>query len=261
MKVFAILVPLCAILTGVGGFLLRNREIANVFDPVTGLPGRGAITTAALIAFTAANLLAIIVFAAYTTAKSKSPKGFENTFGADPVFYPILFVIIGIVWLAGTFWFFNSLRSAGELPLIYIYFSGLSALAAICATFFAIEIFQDSKRKASYAFSLVPTVFLCFWLILLYMQNATNPVLISYVYQVLAIASAALAFYFTSGFIYNKSAPGRAIASYYCSIYFSAITLADDIHIGQKLIFVAIIAASVVHLSVMLRHLNRKNPL
>jgi len=258
MKVFAVLVPIYAILAGIGGFLLRSRELANVFDPVTGLPGRGALTTAALIVFTILNLLAIIAFSAYVRVKRKSPNGFVNTFGADPIFYPILFVIIGIVWLVGTYMLFSSFRTAGELVLPNIIFLSLSALAAICVVVFAIQIFQDSRRKSSYALSLVPTIFLCFWLIFLYVQNATNPVLLSFVYQCLAIAAAALAFYFTSGFLYNKSAPGRAVASYYASIYFSAITLADNIHIGERLIFVAIIAASLVHLSVMLRHLERK---
>jgi len=258
MKVAAVLVPLYAILAGAGGFLLRSRELANVFDPITGLPARGALTTVVLIAFTVTNLLAIIAFAAYTTTRRKSPTGFENTFGTDPMFYPILFVIIGIVWLVGTYLLFDSLRLADELSLTYIYFLILSGLAAICVSVFAIEMFQDCRRKASYALSLVPTVFLCFWLISLYVQNATNPVLTSYVYQIFAVATAALAFYFTSGFIYGRSAPGRAVASYYASIYFSAVTLADDIHIGQKLIFAAIIAASLVHLSVMLRHLSLK---
>ncbi|MCL2223089.1 MAG: hypothetical protein FWC20_06095 [Oscillospiraceae bacterium] len=258
MKILAVLVPLYAILAGLGGFLLRSRELANVFDPITGLPGRGALTTAVLIAFTLANLLAIGVFSAYIAAKRKPPTGFENTFGADPIFYPILFVLIGIVWLVGTYLIFDSLRLAGELSLSYMYFLILSGLAAICVSVFAIEMFQDCRRKASYALSLVPTVFLCFWLIISYIENATNPVLISYVYRIFAIATAALAFYFTSGFIYNKSAPGKAIASYYASIYFSAVTLADDIHIGQKLIFAAIIAASLIHLSVMLRHLSPK---
>ena len=154
--------------------------------------------------------------------------------------------------------FFELNRLEGNLSATYIYFIVLSGLAAICMTFFAIEMFQDSRRKASYALSLVPTVFLCFWLILLFQQNSTNPILLSYVYQILAIVSAALAFYFTSGFIYNKSAPGRAIASYYSSMYFSAIALADNIHFGQILIFSAIISASLIHLAVMLRNLEPK---
>lgn len=258
MKVSAVLVPVLAILTGLAGFLLRRHELAYVFDSVTGLPARGALTTTVLIALTVANLVVIIAFAVYISVRRKSQKGFENTFGTDPMFYPILFILIGILWLVGTYLFFESIRSAGEFSLTDISFAVLSALAAICVAFFAIGMYQDSRRKASYALNLVPTVFLCFWLLVIYVQNATNPILLGYVYQCLAIVAAALAFYFTSGFTYNKPTPGRAVASYYASVFFCAITLADDIHIGQKLIFCAIIAASLVHLSVMLRYLEPK---
>jgi hypothetical protein len=260
MKKFAIVAPIISILVGIVGFLLSTHELTYVFDPVTGLPSRGALTTTVLIAFTLANLLVALIFGICIFRKRKSPKGFDNAFGVDPMFYPIIFVAIGIVWLVGTFLLFQYQRSIGELAITDTIYLVLSVLAAICATFFAIEMFQDFRRKALYALSLVPAVFLCFWLIVLYNQNATNPILLSFVYQCLAIIFASLAFYFTSGFIYNKSAPGRAVASYYLSILFSSITLADDIHIGQKLIFGAIIGASLVHLSVILWNLEQKKP-
>ncbi|MCL2249316.1 MAG: hypothetical protein FWC13_08590 [Oscillospiraceae bacterium] len=260
MKKLAIIVPIISILAGVGGFLLRSRELNYVFDDVTGLPGRGALTTMVLIAFVVANLLAALIFGICIYRKRKAPKGFDNAFGIDPMFYPIVFVVIGIVWLVGTFLLFQYQRSIGAFALTDSIYLILSALAAICVTFFAIEMYQDFRRKAIYALSLVPTIFLCFWLIVLYDQNATNPILLRFVYQCLAIVFASLAFYFTSGFIYNKPAPGRAVISYYLSILFSSITLADDIHIGQKLIFGAIIGASLVHLSVILRNLEPKEP-
>jgi len=258
MKVFAIVAPIISILAGVGGFLLRSRELAYVFDPITGLPDRGALTTKVLIAFVAFNLLVAFIVGICIYCKRKTPKGFDNAFGTDPIFYPIIFTLISIVWLVGTFLLFHYQRALGVFALTDIIYLALSLLSAICVALFAIEMFQDFRRKALYALSLAPTIFLCFWLIVLYNQNATNPILLSFVYQALAIVFASLAFYFTSGFVYSKSAPGRAVGSYYLSILFSSITLADDLHIGQRLIFIAIIGASLVHLSAVLRNLKPK---
>ena len=260
MRISAVFVPFLAILTGVGGYFLRASELLNVFDPLTGLPERGAATTFWLIVITALNLFIIAVFAIFAAARNKSPRGFENAFGTDPVFYPVIFTLSSIVWLVGTYMYFEHLRVEGALQTIEIYFVILSALAAICVALFAIEMFQDSRRKAQYALSIIPTIFLCFWLLLLYRFNASNPILLSFAYQCLAIVASALGFYFTSGFLYDKPAPGKAIVSYYASIYFCTITLADDHHLGLKLIFGAIIAISVIHMGMLLKNLQRKQP-
>jgi len=258
MRISAFFVPFFSILACVGGFFLRSSELLNVFDPITGLPDRDATTTFWLISLSFAFLLLITIFAISATIRHKSPRGFENAFGTDPVFYPVVFILIGIVWLIGTYLFFSDHQIAGSLQVIDIYFIALSALAAICVTLFAIEMFQDSRRKAQYMLSIVPTIFFCFWLVLLYRQNASNPILLSYVYQCLALVAAALSFYFTSGFLYDKPGPGKAIVSYCAAIYFCGVTLADPHPLSMRLIFSAIIIASIIHLSMLLRNLQRK---
>jgi len=260
MRISSIVVPLIALLSGVGGYYLRLSELLNVFDPATGLPERNAAITFWLVVFSALNLFIIVLFAIFAAARNRSPRGFENAFGTDPVFYPIVFSLSGIVWLIGTYLYFDHHRAADTLQTMEIYFIILSAIAAICVTLFAIEMFQDSRRKAQYTLSIVPTIFLCFWLLLVYRINASNPILLGYLYQCLAIVASALSFYFTSGFLYDKPAPGKAIVSYYASIYFCAVTLADDHHPGLKLILGAIIAVSVVHMAMLLRNLRRKWP-
>jgi len=260
MRISAICVPFFALLSGVGGYYLRLSELLNVFDPVTGLPERSAAITFWLIALSALNLFLIIIFAIVVAMRNRSPRGFENAFGTDPVFYPVVFTFSGIVWLIGTYLYYDYHKAAGTLQMMEIYFIILSAVAAICVAIFAIEMFQDSRRKAQYALSIVPTIFLCFWLLLVYRLNASNPILLGYLYQCLAIVASALSFYFTSGFLYDKPAPGKAIVSYYASIYFCAVTLADDHHLGLKLILGAIIAVSVVHMAMLLRNLRRKWP-
>jgi len=258
MRISAFFVPCITMLAGIGGFYLRLSERLNVIDSLTGLPERNAATTVWLIVLSMVVMLFIILFAIRVAAKHKALPGFESAFGTDPSAYPILFVIIGLVWLVGTYLYLTSLLSNNAVTVIDVYFMIFSALSAASVAFFAIEMYQDSRRNAPYALSIVPTVFMCFWLIFVYRQNASNPILISYIYQVLAIVASALSFYFTSGFLYRKPAPGRAIVTYYAAIYFCIITLADDHPIGIKLIFGALIAANLIHSTMLVKNLQIK---
>ena len=258
MRISAFFVTFFAVLAGVAGYYLRLSELANVFDAITGLPDRNAATTFWLIMLSVAVMICVLVFAIRVTIKYKALPGFENAFGTDPTAYPIIFILVGISWLVGTYLYFSGLNAYGAVTVNDISFIAFSAIAAISTTFFAIEMYQDSRRNAPYALSIVPTLFLCFWLIFIYRQNASNPVLLSYAYQCLAVVASALSFYFTSGFLYGKPAPGKATITYCAAIFFGIVTLADDHPIGIKLIFVALIAANIVYSSLLLRNLQRK---
>jgi len=259
MRISAFIVPFFAVIAGIGGLNLRLSELHNVFDALTGLPYRNAPTTTWLISLSAVFILCIVIFAIKIAVKHKALPGFESAFGTDPVVYPIIFVIIGIVWIAGSFMYYAYLNRNDAVTTNDIYFIAFSVIAAVSTSFFAVEMYKDSRRNAAYALCIIPTVFMCFWLIFLYRHNASNPVLLSYIYQCLAIVSSALGFYFTSGFLYGKPAPGKSIVSYYAAIYFCFVALADNIPSGIKLIYCALIAINLVHATMLLKNLQRKN--
>ena len=259
MRISAILMPLFAIVAGIVGFFFRRSEHVNVFDVITGLPARDATTTFGLVGFSVLILVLIAIFAIRASTKHMALEGFENAFGTDPLAYPIIFILIGMLWIAGTYLHFYNLFSNSEVTAVDIGFVFFSSLSAISVTFFAIEMYQDSRKNAPYALSVVPTLFLCFWLILVFRENATNPVLISYSYQSLAIVASALGFYFTAGFLYGKPAPGRAIFMYIAAIYFCIVTLADDHSFGITLLLYAMIASNVVYATMLIKNLQRKH--
>jgi len=259
MKISAIFVPFLTIAAGIGGFYLRLSERENVFNAITGLPERNAATSFWLMALSGIFLFAVLLFSIRVAAKHKALRGFENAFGTDPFAYPIIFVCLGVVWLIGTYLYFTGVNASYSISSSDILFIIFSALSAVSVTFFAIEMYQDSRRNAPYALSVVPIVFTCFWLIFLYRENASNPVLLSYVYQCIALVTTALSFYFTSGFLYGKPAPGKAVFTYYASIFFCIVTLADGHSIGVNMIIGAIIATNIVHSTMLLRNLQSKD--
>ena len=250
--------PFLSLLAGAAGFYLRLVELMNVFDIRTGLPERGAAITIGLLALCAAFLIFALLFSIKVGVKYKSPGKFENAFGTDPLTYPFALSVIGVIWLGATVKYFIDINSVRALLTSELCFSVLSALAAISVAFFAIEMYQDPRRKMTFALSIIPTLFMCFWLILLYKQNAANPVLLSYCYECLAIIASALGFYFTSGFVYNKPAPGKAVFTYFAAIFFCFITLADNHSLTIRLIFAALIAVNITYSSMLIRNLRVK---
>ena len=259
MRISSVFVPFFALLAGAGGFYLRLTELLRVFNRSTGLPQRGAPVTIALFVLTAVFLLLALLFSLRATVKHRAPEGFENAYGTDPLSYPVVFSLIGVVWIGATAKHFMELSASAVPTVLQVYFVLLSALSGISIAVFAIEMYQDPRRKIIYALSIVPTLFMCFWLILMYRRNSSNPVLLSYCYECLAIITAALAYYFTSGFVYNKPAPGKTIFAYLAAIYFCFVTLADDHTLGIKIIFAAIITANVIHASMLIRNLRWKD--
>ena len=260
MRIATFFMPFAALLSGAAGFFLRQNELWNIFDVKTGLPERGAAETYALIAVSAVFLLFVLSFCIWISVKRVSPKGFENAFGTDPLTYPFTFAVVAFVWLGATVKYFLDYVPFEPLPLIELCFSILSALAAISVALFSIEMYQDPRRKMTFAMSIVPTIFMCFWLGIMYRENASNPILLDYVYYCLAIITSALAFYFTSGFVYNKPSPGKALFFYFSAIYFCFVTLADDHVFTIKLIFCSILAMNVIYSAKLIRHLRRKEP-
>jgi len=250
--------PFFTFLAGAAGFYIRFLERLSAYDAQTGLPERGATITYVLIAFSAVFLVVVLMFSIRVTTKHKVPSGFENAFGTDPTAYPVSFALIGLFWLAATVLYYLSLEVFWPLPTTDLIFILLSALSAISVAFFAIEMFQDPNHKSKYALSIIPSIFVCFWLVVVYRQNASNPVLLSYCYQCLAIISSALGFYFTSGFVFNKPAPGKTVFCYSAAAYFCFVSLADEQAISLKLIVIAMIAVNVIHSSMLIRHLQWK---
>ena len=256
MRKYAFIMPSLALIAGVVGFSLRRRELDTVFDAVTGLPERGAGVTSGLIMLSVAVLFVGLIFSIATKVKYNSPQGFENAFGVRSAAYPLFFMVVGLVWFAAAVLHFFNTESAETIAELY--FSVLAGLAAISSIFFAVEVFTNPERKLKLGLSVVPTLFTCFWLILLYRRNAANPVLLIYVYHCLALIAATASFYLYAGFVFNKSTPGKTIFFCIASIFFCTVTLADEHTLWLRIILAVIIAINFTHGVMLMRNLERK---
>jgi hypothetical protein len=107
-------------------------------------------------------------------------------------------------------------------------------------------------------FSIIPPLFFCFWLILVYKDNVANPVILRFAYQCLALAAGALGAYFSAGFVFGKAAAGKTLFSFLVTIFFSAVVLADEMPTPAKIIYAVTLVGSFMNAVVLLRNLRGK---
>ena len=260
MKKAAFILPGFALIAGAVGCFLRKRELLLAFDG-EGFPISGAAQSTALIVFSAVVLAILLAFAIFSTRQYKLLVGFENIFGTDLLSYPIALVSIGFVWFGATGMIAYEYFSSGNTAVFDLFYLILSALSAISIILFAILVYQDPRKKMIFALCMVPIIFTCFWLILLYRQNASNPFLLSYVYTFLAVMFSTLSFYYTAGFAYGKTTAGGTIFCNLTAVYFCFVTLADPIGFPAKVILAAILASNIIHTSNLLKYIQRKDVL
>ena len=260
MKKLSVVMPIVLAAVGAAGFYLRLLELNYVFAAQTGLPDRGAAITLALIVLTVLLLISAFMFSLRVGFGCSVPQGFSNIYGTDSVAYPFIISIISLVWIGGTAMNAIDLSASDNFQTAELYFTVLSAVSALCYIIFSIDIFRSPKRKGVTALILVPIMFMTFWLILMYRENASNPILLSYSYHALAIIFSALSFYYISAFIFSKPYPGKAIFTSLAAVFFCFVTLADTHNLGVNLIFISIIAINVVHLTMLIRNLLPKAP-
>ena len=258
MKKLSVVMPIVLAVIGAAGFYLRLLELDNVF--VDGLPERGELVTIALITLTVLLLIFALIFSLRVGFGCNVPHGFSEIFGTDSVAYPFIISITSLIWIGGTAMNAIDLSASDNFQTAELYFSVLSIASALCFIIFSIDFFRSPKRKGVTAVILVPIMFMTFWLILMYRDNASNPILLSYSYHALAIIFSALSFYYISSFIFSKPYPGKAIFSSFGAIFFCFVTLADTHKLGINLIFISIIAINVLHLTMLIRNLIPKAP-
>jgi hypothetical protein len=272
MRKSAVVVPILALVTGLVGFFFRKMEVSTVFDPVTGLAKRGASVTTLMIGIAVLAAVIAVVSAVLTVRRYASEPEYTRAFAPRGMAYLGVSFLASAAWLVGSIWYFAGqmaaravpegvvpMPGAGAFSIIDLLFTVLAALSAISVIILARRAYKGSAGSEMLVFSVIPSIFFCFWLVVLYKNNAANPILLSYCYQTLAIAAAALSTYFSAGYVFGKAPTGKTIVSFFLAIFFCMVVLADNIGLPLKLLFGATAVIVLINTVVFLRNLKPRN--
>lgn len=259
MRKSAVVISVFALIAGIIGYLLRSQEVNTVFESVTGLAERNALVTVILISLSALVIVLAVVFAVSISSRYKAENAYTQAFKSNSFIYFAVSFLIGMIWLAAAVIYFFSQRTSGVLTVIDVVFVFLALLSAVSVIVLAHGTFIRRSGNEMMLFSVIPSLFFCFWLVILYKDNAANPVLLSFGYQSLAIAACALSYYFSAGFAFGKAVTGRAVFTYIVTIFFCIVVLADPISLPVKLIFVITVVNMLMSTLLFINNLKSRN--
>lgn len=235
MRKTAVVLPFAALALGAAGFFLRRAELMTAFEPSGFAKPREPITIA-LAALTALVLVLSAFAAAAIRGRYQSEPRFERAYRMDGLTLLAGF-LSGLAFLAGVAARCFELFTAGELSAHQYVFIALGALSGFALLFLTRAAFTGRFGGGLCYVSVCPTLFYCFWLILIYRENAANPVLLSYAYLVLAACACAFLYYVSAGYAFGKTCTGKTAFGHLTAVYFSAIIQAEDLPLSARLFF------------------------
>lgn len=237
--------PLLALALGVIGFFLRMQQLSAALSPSTGMPILHHPYSYALIALTVIGTLLLFFLSFFVANEAQD---WYSAYHADTLLQGLEF-LSAAAFLVGTGMIFRTLfltylnNGGGNLLAVlfqtqpFLLFLGILMLCATAAIFFMVLRNGDS---GSWSLApLIPGFMSCVWLVLTYHSNASNPSVMSFAWQVFAVSSAALAWYFTASFAFQFPRPQAATWFSLLTVMLCLIALADTVELYQKVLLAA----------------------
>ena len=241
MRRFSVLSLVVAILAGGAGCILKKIEYDTVLNTGSKIVEEGEPVTVALAVLTLAVALCSVIIALkiFGRGEARGVYSVGNT-GTVLSFVGTAFVAIGAVILYME-------NKNGLTPLIVIF----TVLALFAGAGIGVSARYSGERAngASKVMCVMPSVFCCMWLVIVYRTYSAEPQLIKYVYRCLSLAAITMAYYYSSGFFYDRNRPKTALAVNIIALYLSIVILGDNIALWEKLIIVGLAIGAAVNVT------------
>ncbi len=260
MRRFAVIMPITALIAGAAGLFLRYTELNTVFDSVTGFAERGAKVSYYLMLLSVAAFVVSIIYALIVRFTTKASSEYERAFAPASMLYLVIHVILGLAMLFAAYLYWRDATANFALTPFDIVFIVFAALTGISLIFMACGAYKGKSGTGICIFSVIPAIFFCIWLILIYKRHSSDPVLLNFCYQCLAAAFAALSFYYGAGFVFGRPKPAKTIVAFFMSIFFCTVVLLDNISKSELIIYVVVIVTQLVNSAEFIRNLEKRSP-
>lgn len=243
-----ILPLLLALLGGAGGFLLRRWELSAVFEE-SGLAVLWSIPSLILIALSAVLAAAFVLLCRKAEHK---PTDFSEAFCVQNNW--LYLILMALSAAAMLFAGILGLRSNDYSGVLRRLMNIMCLMSFLCIPAVAWINFQGRPLRYSLPL-LVPGYTLCLWLVAAYQRRAADPVVLDYVYELLAIICTLIGLYFCAGFSFGRPKIRRCAVFSLLGIYFSIVTLADAHSVIEQLLFLFCILYQLAFVSALLYHI------
>lgn len=207
---------------GVVGAVLRYIHSKYYYDEA-GLPITGPVSSA-LIAVSIAAAIAALVLAIVINLKFKTADSFAGTFQSQKSAAPAAVQVIGAVLLAASAVLQNQYGTGVKKGTV-VAVTVLGIIAALTMIYIAVSSYKGVQSPALGYMCLLPSLYFCALLIMMFAANARNPIVISFSFECTAIGAAALYISALGGYALKKPQPFSTGLAGFIGITFSVIAL------------------------------------
>lgn len=250
-----ILLPACAVGFGAAGLLMRRWELASAFEPDTGLAIPNAPATLALIALSIAFFL-LSGGVLWRMCRGLKPLPYDDAFRCGQPAFITAVVCSAALLLGGGLLGILGYVNRSDPRLAYALLALLAVLSGLCVVLMGRNNYRGEGKGRFSGPLLIPAYTWCLWLVLSYQSRAGDPIVLDYVYQLLAIICSLLGLYFMSGFSFEKGKPFLTLWAALLAVYFSCVTLADSHDWMSLLLYAFSIVYFTAHSVVLLHNLT-----
>lgn len=232
---------LATFVAGIFGFFLRWLQNLNGFDE-NGLAIPGAVTA---IVFAVYSLVVLLGFAVadriWLRSLQPKEKGAETFRAPNMIIVIVMWGIAALMAVACLVLMFGS--DFARYPGMQRIMGALGIFAALSLPLLLNRKAEGEENSVGAIACLLPVLFCCLWLVTSYRVESENPVLWSYVVEMLAIVAATVGFYYVAAFFYGRAKPGRCLPVLQIAAYLCICTLMDNHATAEKLLFGLVAAA------------------
>lgn len=259
MRKLSILPPALMLLAGIVGAWLRKIQLDTIFDYVTGLAEPMAPVTVKFLILSAAAAAVCIFISLISAAKYTANVSYKGAFHISSFVTFTLYALLGAgISVMSVFWLMENVPAIIQISTTQLLFFVLAFFSGISIILSAISMFTGKNLSATRFFGVMPCLFFCVWLLEIYRINRTNPVLLDYYLLCLAYASACLGFFYSAGFIFERSSPRLTMLFNTLSIYLCTAALADNFSMFEQILLMLFIAVQFINTVLFNKNLHPK---
>ena len=256
MRKLALPLTVATLVMSVFGAFLRWLQVLGLFDPETGLATPMAGISVVFTVYSLLAAAAMLGISLWLRRRMEQPTRAEEALRYSGILPRAVAVLCALLVLVASL---RAMFTAGDAqsPLMQRLFGAAGIVAA--AAMLALPGKGDGTSSVtSRSASLWLPLFYGYWLVLVYRENAQDPVLWHYAVFALAVAMSTLGFYALASWYFHKGRPLSGLLYIQLGVYFDLCTLSDARSIYDKLLLIAAAVMLVVTEYLLLRNMKPK---
>lgn len=259
MKNKAMLPIFLSLVCGAAGAVMHYVQLRTLVDPNTGLAEKNAPISIFLAVFSALAAIALLLLA--RRAEGDVKPEYHLAFAVKSPLPLIISAVLALmmIYAAIDCFFGDSLKnSAGAFATLLSVFILLAGVSFAAMSFSA---YRGKSGGGTTLASFIIVLFVCYWLVITYKENASDPTKMNFVYDFLGLCSSSVAAYYLAGYAFGRSRVRSSLFFSSLGIYFCLTSLPTAHSLSFKILYLFVSVYLLMSCIILARNLStEKSP-